>query len=210
MRKTDLGGFTFIELMLAASIFAIVAVAIYSTFGAGISAWKKAQKAQDLYQDIRLGLDKMASDLENAVKYYPKDSEFSNFEGKEDLISFYSLVDVYQTIPAHPELRKITYSLDESTPILQRLEQTFAESVQETEEQESEEIAAKVSSLKLSYCYEDKDAEPPYKWKHTWDFAQKIPWGVKIELELDAEEELVFTKYVFIPTGEKGPGEGEP
>ena len=79
--------------------------------------------------------------------------------------------------------------------------------MQETEEQESEEIAAKISSLNLFYCY-DADAQPPYEWKKSWNSDEnKNPQGIKIELEFNTEEKLVFTKYIFIPTGEKGKAE---
>lgn len=201
MRRFQLQGFTFVELMLAISIFTIVAVAIYSTFGTGVSAWKKASKAQNLYQDIRLALDRMTYDLENAVSYSKK-TDFSNFLGEKNKISFYSLTEVFQKIPAHPELRKITYSLDEPAHILERLEQTFPESWQNLPE--PEEIAAQIAGLNFFYCYEDEGNEPPYKWKDTWDSKENIPQGVKIELEVGTEEKTVFTKYVFIPTGEKG------
>ena len=114
-------GFTFIEVMLAVSIFAIVAVAINSTFGAGLFAWRSAQETQNLYQDIRLALNKMAGDLENAVLYSDSEEEghkVPNFAGLENELSFYSLAESFSAIPVHPELRRITYRLDESTHIL--------------------------------------------------------------------------------------------
>lgn len=201
MRRFRIQGFTFIELMIAVSIFAVVSVAIYSTFNTGISAWRKAQKSQDIYQDVRLVLEKMVLDLENAV-IYSLDPEFSNFKGKENRISFYSLKEVFQTIPSHLELRKITYALDESTQTLQRWEENFAQSVQETTVQEPEDFATQIKALVFSYCYEDEDSDPPYQWKDEWDSVKEIPQGVKIELEVGTEK-LTFTKYVLIPTGKK-------
>lgn len=194
-------GFTFIELMLASSIFIVIAVAVYSTFGMGISAWKKSQNAQNLFQDIRLSLDKMAQDLENAV-LYSQEAGFSNFTGEKNKISFYSLGEVFSSLPPYSELRKITYSLNAAA--LQRLEQAYPECLQEEEQQLSEEIANQISNLNFSYCYNDKETQPPYKWKDTWNSLQAIPQAVKIELELDIDEAVAFTKYVFIPTGEKG------
>ncbi len=202
MRQNRLRGLTLVELLVALSIFAIVAVALYSTFGTGISTWKKIKQAQDLYQDIRLTLDKMALDLENAVLYSEK-PEFVNFQGGKSKISFYSTVETSQALPGHTELRKIAYSLDESGHILQRREQALFNSGQNTEE-EAQEIAAAISRLDFFYCYEDEHAEPPYKWQDSWDFPQELPQGIKIELGLDTEKNLVFSKYVFIPTGRKG------
>ena len=40
-KRESLTGFTFIELIIAVTIFAIIAVSIYSTFNAGISVWLK-------------------------------------------------------------------------------------------------------------------------------------------------------------------------
>jgi type II secretion system protein J len=197
-------GLSLLELMLAISIFAIVVVGIYSTFGAGLSVWRKTQKAQNLYQDIRLFLNKIEQDLENAVLYSDSEkSEYFNFEGEENKMSFFSLVHTFQTIPHHPELRRITYSFDESTRTLQRLEQAFVHSTQEGESQEAEQIVAQIYNLNFFYCYIDEDAIPPYKWMNIWNSGQDIPQGVKIELKVGAEK-LPFTKYVFIPTGKKG------
>jgi type II secretion system protein J len=200
MKRPLARGFTFIELIIAVSIFAVVAVAIYSTFGSGISAWKKAQAAQKLYQEIRLGLGKMTLDLENAAFYSQKDG-FANFEGKKDMLSFYSLVENLQAEPAHRALHKITYSLEE--PDLKRLEQSFAQSVQEAPEGEPEVLASGIKRLNLLYCYQ-QEGEPPYKWKDSWNDLQAIPQGIKIELVLSESDDLVFTKFVFIPTGVKG------
>jgi hypothetical protein len=144
-----------------------------------------------------------ASELQNAVLYSEK-VEFSNFTGEENRLSFYTLAKVFTEMPAHYELMKVTYNWDGSANVLQRLQQTIPESMQEAQEQQPEEVLAKVSRLNFFYCYEDKSASPPYKWENIWDNEVKIPQGVKIELTLEPEEKLTLSKYVFIPSGEKG------
>ena len=213
MRKASRIGITLVELILALGIFAVVCVAIYSSFSLGLSVWRKTQKAQNLFQDIRLALDKIAQDLENAVKY-SEDEDFLNFVGEQKKLSFYAVVESYHRFPGHPELKKITYSLKqgngEDANILQRLEQAFPDSQEESETQEPEEIVTKVNAFNFYYCYLDETIDPPsYKWTTAWNFAQEIPQGVKVELGPDAEEAPVFTKYVFIATGEKGQEEVE-
>ncbi len=203
MERAKLRGFTFVEIMLAVTIFAVVAIAISSTFATGLFTWRKAQQTQNLYQEVHLALNKMAEDLQNAV-LYTEGTEAINFLGTQGGLSFFSLVDVFQVLPPHPELRKITYSLDEETHTLQRLELTLAESMQDELPQQAEELAAGVSSLNLFYCYTDEEAQPPYKWQDNWSAADKIPEGLKIELQLEEDKELIFSKYVFIPVGEKG------
>lgn len=196
-------GFTFIELVLSASIFAIVALAVYSALSAGLSAWRKTQKVQNLDQDIRLVLDKLTLDLENAV-LYSEEEDFVNFTGEKNEVSFYSLVDDYQTIPVYPQLKKITYSFDESEQILQRNEQGFAESMHSSYNQKPGEIIAQVSGLNFYYCYSDETMDASYQWMDSWDSSQGLPQGIKIELELDRAQNTFLKKYVFIPTGTKG------
>lgn len=200
-------GLTFVELMLATSIFAVVAVAIYVTFGTGISTWRRAQQAQQLYQDLRFALDKIAQDLSNAAVYLPTEN-FTNFQGENNEVSFYSLVETFRPAPQYQRLYKITYQLDEQARILLRLAQAYPESDSEIQpaqpEVAPEKIARQISKLNFYYCYADNTAEPnSYKWLDNWNAAQDIPLGVKIELEL-VDSPLVVSKYVFIPTGKEG------
>ena len=54
MVKYRTAGFTIIELLIALSIFAVIAVTLYSTFFAGISVWKRSGDKSGTYQDIRV------------------------------------------------------------------------------------------------------------------------------------------------------------
>ncbi|MFH1246136.1 MAG: type II secretion system protein GspJ [Candidatus Omnitrophota bacterium] len=196
-------GLTFIELVLAVSIFSVVAVVLYSVLNTGILAWRSAEVSGGMYQELRYALDILSRDLRNAVVYSDKE-DFVNFSGKSSEISFYSLQDTYDAASAHTELRKIAYNLDETKHILQRLSQSFADSVQKTSMSEPEEIAGKIDHINFYYCYEDKGNVPDYKWESTWNKQQALPRGVKIELGLVTKDAAVFNKYIFIPTGEKG------
>lgn len=97
--------FSLIELLLALSIFAVIALCVYGTFWAGIklSGWSEAENKA--YHQMRLALDLMAADLENALPYdftnsYP---EKTAFEGSENTVTF---------LTAAPEgLKVIRYSL---------------------------------------------------------------------------------------------------
>ena len=202
MKKVYCRGFTFIELMLAAAIFAIVALAIYTTFNSGLTAWGKAQEAQGVYQDIRLTLDRMALDLENAVLYSDK-QDAVNFSGQKSSISFFSLVDLYQTIPAYPQLKKITYSLEGSG--LKRLEQSYADSDMHSRTEYTDQMAAGLRGLNFSYLYSKQACGAvTYEWRDAWEDSAQIPRGIIIELELGEKQGLALRKFVFIPTGTPG------
>ena len=82
--------FTLIELLLALSIFAVVAVCVYGTFWAGVKLNQRSEGETAAYHQIRLALDLMSVDLENAVPY-----DFTNsypdkvaFAGEKDAVTF--------------------------------------------------------------------------------------------------------------------------
>src|SRR5437899_12332328 len=60
-------GFTLIELLVSLTIFAVIAVAVYSAFAGGVGAWRRAQEFSSTYQTARLVLDDLANELKNAV-----------------------------------------------------------------------------------------------------------------------------------------------
>lgn len=98
--------FTLIELLLALSIFAVVALCVYGTFWAGVRLNQRSEGESAAYHQIRLTLDLMSVDLENAVPYdftssYPEKTAFT---GEKDAITFFS--------PTGKGLKVIRYYLD--------------------------------------------------------------------------------------------------
>ena len=83
--------FTLIELLLALSIFAMVALCVYGTFWAGVKLNQRSEGESAAYHQIRLALDLMSVDLENAVLYdftnsYPGKTAFT---GENDVVTFF-------------------------------------------------------------------------------------------------------------------------
>ncbi len=104
-------GFTFIELIIALTIFSIIALGIYSTFSTGLIAARRGEGVGRLEQEARFSLDKMAKELRNAVTYnygpdYPQAKLFS---GEKNKISFLSLI--YNSSIQQSEIKRITYFL---------------------------------------------------------------------------------------------------
>ena len=82
--------FTLVELLLALSIFSMAAVCVYGTFWAGVRINQRSEGENAAYRQIRLALDLMSVDLENAVPYdftnsYPDQTAF---QGEDDAITF--------------------------------------------------------------------------------------------------------------------------
>ncbi len=112
LRRLQCRGFTFIELIIALTIFSIIGLAIYSTFSSGLNIWRRGEDVSRLQQEGRWALDRIAKELRNAViyNYGPAYPDAVLFLGEKDKMSFLSLV--YNSSASQSEIKKITYYLE--------------------------------------------------------------------------------------------------
>lgn len=201
-------GFTLIELFIAISIFAVVAIALYSTFFAGISVWRRSGESRDVYQDIRFVLDDMTRDLRNIV-YYTKDPESAfAFSGTADELDFITLEGPFvEKDTSRKELIKIVYRFDDAIDGLVRIRADKSLGF-DIEKGEKEILLKDIEDLKFEYCYDSGDEDDPYLWEDKWeDKDLRIPRGVKVIFQIKVakvKEPLEFAKTVFIPIGVLG------
>jgi len=205
------GGFTFIELIIAITIFSVIAVSIYSVFWAGLRMWRATSPVIEANQAARFFFDLMSKDLKSELNYYPKDysdKDKMNFEGDAKRVSFWALVDVQGEDGAvHTEPARIAYYLDtadSSNVKIMRNVATRKEGFKEAPERSEEVFSGiKEGDFSFEYCYKEPNpnlAEPvTYEWAGEWLTKEgenkKIPRGVRIKLKQ-------YVKTVFIPTGD--------
>lgn len=198
MNKKDRAAFTFIELLIAVTIFSIIAVSVYSVFNAGIRVWLRTNPIVEGNQAMRILFNTASLDLKNAVAYT---NTGTNFKGEPKKISFMTLIDVAgDKTPLHTELARVVYCFDKDTKAIKRLVAAKDEGLDETKARGQEFLRdTKEEDLGFEYCYEEtySGTEFAYKWKDTWQDEAKIPRGVRIKLG-------EFRKAIFIPTGELG------
>ncbi|MCG2677232.1 prepilin-type N-terminal cleavage/methylation domain-containing protein [bacterium] len=63
-------GFTLVELLVAVALLSLIMVAFFTIFKGGTAAWKKGDIRTELVQNGRIALDRMASEIRQAL---PKD-----------------------------------------------------------------------------------------------------------------------------------------
>ena len=192
MKIKNLRGFTLIELLVAVSIFSVVVLAIYSTFSVGITARERGEKASDLYQEARMILDRMATEMRNTAKY----SSYGFF-GKPQSVSFPTLLNKRD----HLEICYVTYHLETSRKdhpkILKRTQRApFGGTDQTTD------MSSSAAEIGFSYGYRSAK-ERSYQWSDSWDsdLEESCPLVVRISLTLaqDTGQEVSFTKTVHLP-----------
>ncbi|MFH1593491.1 MAG: prepilin-type N-terminal cleavage/methylation domain-containing protein [Candidatus Omnitrophota bacterium] len=210
-------GFTFLELLVAMTIFAIIAASLYSTLNAGIRMYRKGNYLIQDNQRLRVFFDTLSRDLRNAIPDIGEEDEATiASEWSADSISFPTIVNVYsqekKRLSESPA--KVTYVFKKESGQLIRkyagLEQGFNEDLAVEEIMLEKFEASVVKEFKLSYAYEIFDGE--YEWRGDWKMEGKIPRGVKVELILGSEDtksEEAIEKTIFIPMGKLGSDETE-
>ncbi len=203
------GAFTFIELLIAVSIFAVVAIALYSTFFAGIMVWKRSGEGGGLYQDVKFTFDYINRDLKNAVTYTTDEESALVFSGTASEVSFVTLEPSFlENGMAGRELISVSYGLEEEEGQLTRRAAGISLGL-DTEKAEKEILLKGVEDFKFEYCYDSGDEDEPYLWKEEWEHeGMKVPRGIRLSFLIKSEKggkgASEFSKIIFVPTGVLG------
>jgi len=182
--------FTLMELLLATVIFAVVAVAVYSCFNAGLLAFKRTKASSEEFCDTHKALEKIAFDLRNNIT-----SEKWNFKGTSGSVEFVT-AGAYQVGYYAKDERLIETRKD--------LIDLFSEEGQDPAE---DMLLDSVKSLNFKYYYSLPESEDEFVWRAAWLEKDRAPKGVRIELVLSTGNK--FSKHVHIPTGIVGSEEEE-
>lgn len=222
--KINKRAFTFVELLVAITIFSIIAASLYYTLGSGIRVYRRGNILIRDNQRLRVFFDTISTDLRNAV---PFNEEFNkknkptpfrkltsfNIEWVwlSDKVSFPTLVNVYEEGIITQKLAKVSYYFEEKKRGGNRLIRKLAgDSVGFDEEAQEEESLLQgledfsFEDLSFEYAYKIMDE---YEWRREDEFEDGIPKGVRINLTLKNREnknEEVFVKTVFVPRGKLG------
>ncbi len=197
--KTD-RAFTFIELLIAFTIFSIIAASMYCTLNAGIKVWTRGNEIIRENQGMRIFFDTVNQDLKNAVSYSGFDSEW----GAERII-FPTIKNVYKGGRMGREFVKTVYYFKDGEVI--RVSATKGDGFNEelVEDEKKNILLDDVDSINFEYCYEVEGLEGEYEWKDVWEFEDEtpIPRGIRVKLTLlgDGDRKEIFEKIVFIPLG---------
>lgn len=192
--------FTLMELLIAVSIFSVIALCLYSVFSGGIRIWQRQEQGFRYSHSIRLALDRMAKELRNAINYSQpekagletSDEQNLLFLGEAKKVSFMTLIG--------GEIAKVSYVLEEGADqkgILKR-KIVFQKEGFKDENQKEEIVIGDLDGLLFEYAYETGEKNALPEWKDSWEGEGKIPRGVKITLEFQKE---ILRKLIFIPTG---------
>lgn len=196
-------GFTLVELLIAASILGMIALAVLSAFATGFHAFERVQAFGGARAQVLLALEEMEKDLRNTFRLAQ-----IPFEGGTQKAAFPAIVtDVDDEGNGVVSPGRKSYYFDSQEKVLMVQEEDYVQAHAESPAA-APVVLAPIENLKFQYYFyiktikQDGKESIEYGWKDVWGQDDGMPRGVKIELAFkDGEEERTFTRTVFIPAG---------
>ncbi len=177
-------GFTFIEVIVAVSILAIISLVLYSMLNIGLGLWEHLEQTHWSHNDLQLVVNKMGKDLRSTF-YRSSTPERYPFKGNMYQVEF--MTYDFET----GNVRSVVY---EFSPYDETLFLVMGE----------ERVPLITELERLNFYFYHPDLE---YWDNYWDgkFQKNQPSMVRMEFAFkDLEEEYRFDFPIFI--GQKGIG----
>lgn len=202
--------FTLIEILLVASLFAMLGLAAFTCLSNGLKLWQRAGGLAS-EEDVAMLLDRFCSDTKNSFSF----SQIS-FEGEEMRMAFPTLVwtsvdrrgthadDEYET-----QIGAVEYSFDMDKKAIIRRQANYSQALRE-EWGEPVVAVAGVESMRFHYFYEGKKEGAPSA------SGTDLPSAVEVEIHLipvasspshgsvlveDAAQGREFRRFVILQIG---------
>jgi len=216
-------GLTFVELLMAATLFSILMVGLSTHLRGGILAWRRVQVMVDELQRVRVALERLTQDLANALVLDSRADAIPKTLFAADTLQF--LTTQPSPIPAasadwrgpatggiggagaHQAASRIwvvTYRLDDGTQpsALLRSAQTVR-AARASLETRTDTLLANVKRLAIRYGYLSNTAAPGIEWRTTWDDPAQLPKLLELTIELERPSALPrqIRRVVVIPQG---------
>jgi len=212
--KINNRGLTLIEVLLAMSLSAILATALYGLLWTGVGAWQRVRRRAELYQTARVVFERIETDLQNEVPLNGGAlKELFPFEGAQRRLAFPTALQVVDAAQASHERRavgEVTYAWKNAengrpAQLVRNWALLIPESSKDIQGRGSEAFPASVAAVSFGYpSHQNPPALPLIVWDGHWEELHKVPEAVRIDLTLkepESGEELMLEKIVQIWQG---------
>lgn len=197
-------GFTFVELLLAATMLSVLFVGLGAHLRSGVLVWHKTSTALEALQRHRVALDRLGNDVANAVLFADAavDAPLPVQEFGQTELRLLSAARGYG--PRAPSLRYVTYRCgdEEAGTGLWRTSLTLAQA-RMNETPEPQRLLEGCTELRLRYGYAGAEG---IEWRDGWPSPDQLPQ--LIEAELAFGEAAPLRHVLTIPSGTLQPAEG--
>ena len=209
MALTRVRGFTFVELLVAATIMSILIVGLAVHLRGGMIVWQRTTQTTEVLQRQRVAFDRLERELANAIVYDERGDEkntvYGPGEGKLPLPEFGAHeLRWFTVVPSGKGIstvRFVTYECkqigDESG--LWRTSQSIGEARAKVSPPPPELVLKGCEVLSLLYAYLPTEPTKPLEWHDDWKDAYKeLPRLVEISASLPSSK---LRRIFSVPVG---------
>jgi prepilin-type N-terminal cleavage/methylation domain-containing protein len=187
-------GFTFVELVIAATILAILTVGIATHLRGGVVVWRRATQVTEALQRQRVALERLERDLANAIVYDVRadDDVYGPQEGAlpwpqftGDVLGWYTVAPPGRDAGG---VRHVTYTCAEVEGVtgLWRTAQTLGAARRRQSAPAPQLLLPGCETLRAQFGYQPAEGGIELEWLARWDDPLTLPRLMEVSLDLDS------------------------
>jgi len=196
--RTNSKAFTLIEILLVSSLVAILAIAIFRSFGNGLKLWGRAERLNK-EAEVAIFLDKMAEDLRSATLI-----SGLRFDGTAMRFSFPAIVKTKADVKSSrasegiiDQIGAVQYRFDSASHKIFRRQANYAQAIKHGWSLEETTVAEGVEELSLYY---EVASDKGFLFKS--EVKDAIPLGVRVDIQFtDDNGPHQLKRFLPIPVG---------
>ncbi|MBI3312402.1 MAG: hypothetical protein HYZ88_02635 [Candidatus Omnitrophica bacterium] len=197
-------GLTFVELLMASTMFALLMVGLSTHLRGGMLAWRRATTTVEELQRRRVALDRLARDAANAVVIDERADAKPPIVFKADALEFFTLGQTPGLSQGERRVWFVTYAIEQDgqTGTLRRSARTIQEA-QASLSVPSAPLLPNVERLSIRYGYRSTQGTPHLVWRDVWDDHVKLPNLMEITIAMKTATSLPsqLRRTIMIPSG---------
>jgi len=201
-QRVPRAGFTFVELLVAATMMSILFVGLASHLRGGLVVWQRATQTAEVIQHQRVAIEQLQRDVANAFLYDPDAEVWPAPSFEAQALSLFT-VEPASRQSSQARVRYVTYQCAtlEEQPGLWRKSRSIPEVIAGLEGT-PQRLLPGCRSLALRYAYPPAAEGAPIEWRTVWEDLKTLPRLVEVTIELASGDPL--RRVVFAPAGAFG------
>jgi len=206
IRSASRGGFTFVELLIAALMISIMFLGLTTHLGGGVQVWRRVTETSESLQRQRMALERLQRELTSALLYDRRAESYGEQPGLLPSLAFeedtlrWIMVGVTQ--PQQPaRVRFVTYACGqhEGQWGLWRTSQSIGEA-RSRQAPTPQLVLPECETLSLRYAFLPQEESAPLEWQTRWPDPEKaLPRLIILSMHLTSGHQL--QRLVMIPSG---------
>lgn len=204
-------GLTFVELLMAMTVFATLLVGLSSHVRGSVVAWRRVTSTTERLQRVRVALDWLTADVTNAFVFDPSQTWQPGHQFASDRFSCYTIQPSSAAQGADGnQVLVVSYTVEPSASptVLTRTVRSVREAADGLPGQ-SHPLLDQVEAFALRYGVWDQTTNR-LVWIDRWDDQGQVPGFVRVALTMKGSAGAAAVRTILIPTGSLSPPAAAP